>query len=51
LDALNCEYSKMCKDKQLLLWMQHAANRGRQVLNKHYEKMDESELYQLAMHA
>ncbi|KAF8596438.1 hypothetical protein BDV93DRAFT_454929, partial [Ceratobasidium sp. AG-I] len=48
-DGLNCEYSDMCVDETLPLWMRHAANRGRKVLNKYYEKTDESELYRLAM--
>ncbi|KAF8593224.1 hypothetical protein BDV93DRAFT_461631, partial [Ceratobasidium sp. AG-I] len=48
-DGLNCKYSKMCLATRLPLWIRQAANRGRQVLNKYYEKTDESELYRLAM--
>ncbi|KAF8606333.1 hypothetical protein BDV93DRAFT_437625, partial [Ceratobasidium sp. AG-I] len=48
-DGLNCEYSEMCLDTQLPLWIRQAANRRRQVLNKYYKKTNESELYRLAM--
>lgn len=48
-DALNCEYTDMCNDKSLPLYLRHAANRARVVLNKYYQKTDESDLYRVAM--
>lgn len=48
-DALNFEYSEMCNTDSIPLYLRHAANRARVVLNKYYQKTDESELYRLAM--
>jgi hypothetical protein len=48
-DILNSEYSDMCLDESLPLYLRHAANRARVVLNKYYAKTDESDLYRLAM--
>lgn len=48
-DILNSEYSKMGVDTSLPLYLRHAANRARIVLNRYYQKTDESDLYRLAM--
>jgi hypothetical protein len=48
-DILNSEYSKMCADTSLPLYLQHTANHTRVVLNKYYQKSNESDLYRLVM--
>jgi hypothetical protein len=50
-DALNYEYTEMCNDESLPLYLRHAANRAREVLNKYYQRTDESDLYRLALRA
>ena len=48
-DALDTEYAEMCNDESLPLYHRHAANRGRTLFNKYYQKTDESEMYRLAI--
>ncbi|KAG8725755.1 hypothetical protein FRC10_007895, partial [Ceratobasidium sp. 414] len=48
-DALNQRYGHMCNDKSLPLYLRHAADRAQGVLNKYYEKTDDSDMYRLAL--
>ncbi|KAF8594529.1 hypothetical protein BDV93DRAFT_458812, partial [Ceratobasidium sp. AG-I] len=48
-DALNEQYGKICHDQKLPLYLRHAADRAQTVLNRYYEKTDESSLYRLAL--
>lgn len=48
-DTLNFEYSRICVDQSQPIYIRQAANRARLILNKYYQKTDESELYRLAM--
>jgi hypothetical protein len=48
-DSLNYEYTEMCRDDSLPLYLRHAANRALGVLNKYYGRTDESDLYRLAI--
>ncbi|KAF8596050.1 hypothetical protein BDV93DRAFT_426578, partial [Ceratobasidium sp. AG-I] len=48
-DAFDAEYAEMCNDETLLTYQQHTANRGRILFNKYYQKINESEMYRLAI--
>jgi hypothetical protein len=48
-DALNQRYGHMANDKNLPLYLCHAADRAQGVLNKYYEKTDESHMYRLVL--
>lgn len=48
-DALDAEYTEMCKDESLPLYQRHAADRGHILFNKYYQKTDKSEMYRLAI--
>ncbi|QRW02441.1 DNA polymerase [Ceratobasidium sp. AG-Ba] len=48
-DSLDYTYGKICNDTSLPLYVRHAANRARKVLNKYYTKTDTSHLYRLSI--
>ncbi|KAG9092633.1 hypothetical protein FRC07_011613, partial [Ceratobasidium sp. 392] len=48
-DSLTFEYTKMIRDTSLPLYVRHGAQRARGVLNKYYERSDESEMYRLGV--
>ncbi|KAG9094187.1 hypothetical protein FRC06_011077 [Ceratobasidium sp. 370] len=48
-NSLNYTYGKICSDTSLPLYVRHAANHGRKVLNKYYTKTNTSHLYQLSI--
>ncbi|KAF8596070.1 hypothetical protein BDV93DRAFT_455564 [Ceratobasidium sp. AG-I] len=48
-DALNEQYGKICHDQKQPLYLRRTADRAQGVLNRYYEKTDESSLYQLAL--
>ncbi|KAF8596056.1 hypothetical protein BDV93DRAFT_455583 [Ceratobasidium sp. AG-I] len=48
-NVFNTKYTKMCNNKKLPVYQRHAANRGRMLFNKYYQKTDESEMYCLAI--
>jgi hypothetical protein len=48
-DSLNFEYTCICADEDQPIYIRQAANRARLVLNKYYQKTDDSELYRLAL--
>lgn len=49
-DVLDEEYMEMCNMESLPLYHRHAANWACQMFNKYYQKTDDSEMYQLAIH-
>ncbi|KAF8605758.1 hypothetical protein BDV93DRAFT_437849, partial [Ceratobasidium sp. AG-I] len=48
-DVFDAEYAEMCNDQTLPPYQRHAANQGRILFNKYYQKTDESEMYRLAI--
>ncbi|KAF8594253.1 hypothetical protein BDV93DRAFT_459390, partial [Ceratobasidium sp. AG-I] len=48
-NALDAKYAEMCSNEALPLYHRHAANRGRVLFNKYYQKTDDSEMYRLAI--
>lgn len=49
-DGLTYEFDNLCSDSSQPLYIRQAADHARVVLNKYYQKTDESELYRLALH-